>query len=77
MGFARALGDAVVNPPERHSARWWASRIVPPTVATAEFIMAVATLLRHTVLGELGQLLVAANFLDRAVDATHVDPAVP
>ena len=76
MSFARALGDAIVNPPERHSARWWASRIVPPTVSTAEFIMAVATLLRHTELGQLGQLLIVANFLDRAVSATHIDPAV-
>lgn len=76
MSFARALGDAIVSPPERHSPRWWASRIVPPAVSTAEFIMAVATLLRHTELGQLGQLLVAANFLDRAVSATHVDPAV-
>ena len=38
--------------------------------------MAVATLLRHTELGQLGQLLVAANFLDRIVSATHIDPAV-
>ena len=76
MSFARALGDAIVSAPERHSPRWWASRIVPPAVSTAEFIMAVATLLRHTELGQLGQLLVAANFLDRAVDATHVGPAV-
>ena len=76
MSFARALGDAIVNPPERHSARWWVSRIVPPAAATAEFIMAVATLLRHTELGQLEQLLVAANFLDRTVSATHIDPAV-
>ncbi len=76
MSFARALGDVIVSPPERHSPRWWVSRIVPPTVSTAEFIMAVATLLRHTELGQLGQLLVAANFLDRAVSATHIDPAV-
>lgn len=38
--------------------------------------MAVATLLRHTDLGQLGQLLVATNLLDRAVSATHIDPAV-
>lgn len=76
MSFARALGDAIVNPPERHSARWWVSRIIPPTVSTAEFIMAVATLLRHTELRQLEQLLVAANFLDRTVSATHIDPAV-
>ena len=76
MSFARVLGDAIVNPPQRNSPRWWASRLVPPTVATAEFIMAVATLLRHTELGQLGQLLVATNLLDRAVSATHIDPAV-
>ena len=38
--------------------------------------MAVATLLRHTELGQLGQLLVATNLLDKAVSATHIDPAV-
>ena len=38
--------------------------------------MAVATLLRHTELGQLGHLLVAANILDRAVTTTHIDPAV-
>ena len=76
MSFARALGDAFTNPPARHSPRWWAARIVPPAVATAEFIMAVATLLRHTELGQLGHLLVAANLLDRAVTTTHIDPAV-
>ena len=38
--------------------------------------MAVATLLRHTDLGQLGRLLAATNLLDRAVSATQVDPAV-
>ena len=38
--------------------------------------MAVATLLRHTELGQLGQLLIATNFLDKSVSATHIDPAV-
>ena len=38
--------------------------------------MAVATLLRHTDLGQFSHLLVAAHFLDRAVSATHIDPAV-
>ena len=38
--------------------------------------MAVATLLRHTELGQLGHLLVATNFLDKSVSATHIDPAV-
>ncbi len=76
MSFARALGDAIVSPPERHSTRWWVSRIVPPTAATAEFTMAVATLLRHTELGQLGQLLAATNLLDKYVSVTHVDPAV-
>ena len=38
--------------------------------------MAVATLLRHTELGQLERLLIAANLLDRAVSATNVDPAV-
>ena len=76
MSFARALGDAIVNPPERHSLRWWVSRVAPPTAATLEFIMAVATLLRHSELGQLGHLLVATRVLDRAVTATHVDPAV-
>ncbi len=38
--------------------------------------MAVATLLRHTEIGQFGHLLAATNFLDRAVSATHVDPAV-
>ena len=76
MSLARALGDAIVNPPERHSPRWWVSRLVPPTATTAEFIMAVATLLRHTEIGQFGHLLAATNFLDRAVSATHVDPAV-
>ena len=33
-------------------------------------------MLRHTELGQLGQLLVATNFLDRSVSATHIDPAV-
>ena len=75
MSFARVLGDAIVDPPERHSPRWWAYRVIPPTIATAEFIMAVATLLRHTELGQLGQLLVATSLLDRAVSATHIDPA--
>ncbi len=76
MSFARALGDTLVNPPARHSPRWWVSRVAPPAVTTAEFIMAVATLLRHTELGQLGHLLVAANILDRAVTTTHIDPAV-
>jgi hypothetical protein len=76
LSFARALGDAIVNPPERHSLRWWVSRVAPPTAATLEFIMAVATLLRHSELGQLGQLLVATNILDKAVATTHIDPAV-
>ena len=38
--------------------------------------MAVATLLRHTELGQFGHLLVATNILDRAVSTTHIDPAV-
>ena len=38
--------------------------------------MAVATLLRHTDLGEFGHLLIATNILDRAVSTTHIDPAV-
>ncbi len=38
--------------------------------------MAVATLLRHTELGQFSHLLAATHFLDRAVSATHVDPAV-
>lgn len=38
--------------------------------------MAVATLLRHTDLGEFGHLLIATHFLDRAVSAMHIDPAV-
>ena len=38
--------------------------------------MAVATLLRHSELGQLGQLLVATNILDKAVATTHIDPAV-
>ena len=61
MSFARALGDTFINPPARHSPRWWVSRVAPPAVTTAEFIMAVATLLRHTELGQLEHLLVAAN----------------
>ncbi len=74
MSFARALGDTLINPPARHSPRWWVSRVAPPAVTTAEFIMAVATLLRHTELGQLEHLLVAANILDRAVTTTHIDP---
>ena len=31
-----ALGDAIVSPPERHSARWWISRLVPPTATDGE-----------------------------------------
>ena len=76
MSFARALGDAIVNPPEQHSPRWWISRITPPTVTAAEFAMAIATLLHHTNLGKVEHLLVAARFLDKAASATHVDPAV-
>ena len=76
MNVARLIGDAIVNPPERRSPRWWVSRIVPPTAAVAEFAMAVATLLRHTDLGRTENLLTAAKLLDNVVSATHVDPAV-
>ncbi len=38
--------------------------------------MAVATLLRHSHLGQFSHLLAATHFLDRAVSATHLDPAV-
>ena len=76
MNIARSLGDAIVSPPERYSLRWWASRITPPAVATAEFVAAVATLLRHTDLGQLEKLLITAKLLDNFVSATHIDPAV-
>ena len=76
MNIARSLGDAIINPPERHSPRWWVSRIIPPTVATAEFVAAVATLLRHTELRQVENLLTTAKLLDNFVSATHIDPAV-
>ena len=76
MNIARSLGDAIVSPPERYSLRWWALRITPPTVATAEFVAAVATLLRHTGLGQLEKLLITAKLLDDFVSATHIDPAI-
>ena len=76
MNIARSLGDAIVSPPERYSLRWWALRITSPTVATAEFVAAVATLLRHTGLGQLENLLITAKLLDDFVSATHIDPAV-
>ena len=76
MNIARSLGDAILNPPARNSLRWWVSRTVPPAVATAEFVMAVATLLRYTDLGQLRHLLTTAAVLDKSVSITHVDPAV-
>lgn len=76
MNIARSLGDAIINPPERHSPRWWVSRIIPPTVTTAEFVAAVATLLHHTELGQVENLLTTAKLLDNFVSATHIDPAV-
>ena len=76
MNIARSLGDVIVSPPERLSPRWWVSRIVPPAVAGAEFVAAVATLLRHTGLGQLENLLITARVLDEFVSATHIDPAV-
>lgn len=76
MNIARSLGDAIVNPPERHSPRWWVSRIIPPTVTTAEFAAAVATLLRHTELRQVENLLTTARLLDNFVSYTHIDPAV-
>ena len=76
MNIARSLGDTIVSPPERYSLRWWASRITPPAVATAEFMAAVATLLRHTGLGQIEKLLITAKLLDDFISATHIDPAV-
>ncbi len=76
MNIARSLGDAIVNPPERHSPRWWVSRIIPPTVTAAEFVAAVATLLRHTELRQAENLLTTARLLDNFVSYTHIDPAV-
>ena len=76
MNIARSLGDAILNPPERYSPRWWVSRAVPPAVTTAEFAMAVATLLRHTQLRQVENLSVTAKLLDDFVSATHIDPAV-
>lgn len=76
MNIARSLGDAIINPPERYSLRWWVSHITPPTVTVAEFVMAVATLLRHTSLSRVDNLLTTARLLDGFVSVTHVDPAV-
>ena len=76
MNIARSLGDAILVPPERYSPRWWVSRTVPPAVATAEFVMATATLLRHTDLAHMKQLLTTAAVLDRSVSVTQIDPAV-
>ena len=76
MDVTRLVSDAIANPPERRSLRWWVSRIVPPTVATSEFAMAVATLLRYTDLGQAERLSATAKLLDVAVSATHIDPAV-
>ena len=76
MNIARSLGDAIVSPPERYSLRWWASRITSPTVTVAEFVMAVATLLRHTDLSRVDNLLTTARLLDGFVSVTHIDPAV-
>ena len=76
MNIARSLGDAVIIPPERYSPRWWVSRSVPAAATTAEFIMAVATLLRHTELRQTENLLTTARLLDRFVEYTHIDPAI-
>ena len=38
--------------------------------------MAIATLIRHTDLAQMRQLLVTANLLDRSVSATQIEPAV-
>ena len=76
MNVARLIGDAIISPPARRSPRWWVSRIIPPTVTAAEFVMAVATLLRHTELGQVENLLATANLLDDFVSATQIDPAV-
>ena len=38
--------------------------------------MAVATLLRHTDLGQAEHLLATAKILDKTVSTTHIDPAV-
>ena len=49
---------------------------MPPTVATAEFAMAAATLLRHTDLANVRYLLTTAAVLEKSVSATQIDPAV-
>jgi len=45
-------------------------------VATAEFAVAAATLLRHTDLAHVRYLLTTAAVLDKSVSATQIDPAV-